>query len=111
VYIYYPCSPSLKYNISKLASFILAYQSENSCKYFLCIYICVAMTTYLNWLPSLSIGTYFGYTGENSENNKQPSSDSSIQTTQSENNKMFGFWSEMFGKAPKIEKYSPENIR
>lgn len=67
------------------------------------------MTSYLNWLPSLSIGTYFGYAGENSENNK-PHSDASTQT-QSENNKMVGFWSEMFGKAPKIEKYSPENIR
>ncbi|GBC03975.1 hypothetical protein RclHR1_05430005 [Rhizophagus clarus] len=68
------------------------------------------MTTYLNWLPSLSVGTYFGYAGENSENNK-PHSDISTQTTQNENTKMFGFWSEMFGKAPKIEKYSPENIR
>uniref|UniRef100_U9TGF0 Uncharacterized protein n=1 Tax=Rhizophagus irregularis (strain DAOM 181602 / DAOM 197198 / MUCL 43194) TaxID=747089 RepID=U9TGF0_RHIID len=66
------------------------------------------MTTYLNWLPSLSIGAYFGSAGENS---KPQSPVTPIQTTQSENNKMFGFWNEIFGKAPKIEKYSPENIR
>ncbi|RGB36839.1 hypothetical protein C1646_813754 [Rhizophagus diaphanus] len=66
------------------------------------------MTTYLNWLPSVSIGAYFGSAGENS---KPQSPVTPIQTTQSENNKMFGFWNEIFGKAPKIEKYSPENIR
>ena len=66
------------------------------------------MTTYLSWLPSLGIGSYFGYFGEN---NLPHSSDTPIQTTQSENSRMFGFWSDMFAKPTKIEKYSTENLK
>ena len=67
------------------------------------------MTTYLSWLPTLDIGSYFGSIF--GEDNRQNSSDTTNRSTQSENNAMFGFWSEIFGKAPKVEKYSPENLK
>jgi hypothetical protein len=71
------------------------------------------MTTYLSWLPTLDIGSFFG---SSSEDNQPPSSNTttskstSERVTQSENNTMFGFWEGLFGNA-KVEKYSPENLK
>jgi len=61
-------------------------------------------------MPSMKIGSYFGYS-HSGENNNSHSSKTAKTSIQSENSTMFGFWGGMFGRAPKIEKYSPENLR
>ena len=74
------------------------------------------MTTYLSWFPTLDVGNLFGsYFGE--DNKAPPSNTTTSKTTPerttipNENNSMFGFWDEFFGKTPKIEKYSSENLK
>ncbi|CAI2185247.1 9213_t:CDS:10 [Funneliformis geosporum] len=69
------------------------------------------MSTYLSWLPSIDVSSYFRYTGGNNNAHSSNTTKTSARTTQSENGTMFGFFGGLFDRAPKIEKYSPENLR
>ncbi|CAG8614099.1 10560_t:CDS:10 [Funneliformis caledonium] len=69
------------------------------------------MSTYLSWLPSIDVSSYLRYPGGNNNSQTSNNTKTSTRTIQSENSTMFGFFGGLFDRAPKIEKYSPENLR